>query len=146
MLITSRTPLRVSFFGGGTDYPEYFNRFPGAVVGMGINRYIYISALKLSDLIDYRFRLSYSRLERVRNVEDLEHPVVRSVLKYYAIEGPLDINIIADLPASSGLGSSSSFTVGLINLLATLRGKPVTRLELARTAIMVEREILNERV
>jgi D-glycero-alpha-D-manno-heptose-7-phosphate kinase len=146
MLITSRTPLRVSFFGGGTDYPEYFNRFPGAVVGMGINRYVYVSALKLSDFIDYRFRLSYSRLERVRNVEDLEHPVVRSVLQHYAIEGPLDINIIADLPASSGLGSSSSFTVGLINLLATLRSKPMTRLELARTAIMVERDILSERV
>lgn len=146
MLISSRTPLRVSFFGGGTDYPEYFSRYPGAVVGMAINRYIYISALKLADFIDYRYRLSYSRLERVSSASDLEHPVVRNVLQHYNVEDALDINIMADLPASSGLGSSSAFTVGLINLISALKGKLITRLDLAQAAIHVERELLQERV
>lgn len=146
MLLTSRTPLRVSFFGGGTDYPEYFSRFPGAVVGMAINRYVYISALRLSNFIDYKYRLSYSRVERVGNAADIEHPVVRSVLTHYAIEDALDINIIADLPSSSGLGSSSAFTVGFLNLIAALRSRPMTRLDLATAAIHVERELLKERV
>lgn len=146
MMITSRTPLRVSFFGGGTDYPEYFSRFPGAVVGMAINQYIYISALRLANFIDYKYRLSYSRVERVARARDIEHPVVRSVLHYLDVADALDMNIIADLPASSGLGSSSAFTVGLINLIATLRGTPMTRLDLAQTAIHVERELLKERV
>lgn len=146
MLITSRTPLRVSFFGGGTDYPEYFSRHPGAVVGMAINRYIYISALKLANFIDYRYRLSYSRLEKVSSVDDLEHPVVRSVLKHFKVADALDINVIADLPASSGLGSSSAFTVGLINLIAALRAQPMTRLDLSLAAIHIERELLKERV
>lgn len=146
MMVTSRTPLRVSFFGGGTDYPEYFARHPGAVVGMAINKYIYISALKLQDFIDYRYRLSYSRLERVRAVEEIEHPVVRSVLHHYGVDDPLDISIMADLPASSGLGSSSAFTVGFVNLVSALRARAMTRLDLGKAAIHVERELLQERV
>jgi D-glycero-alpha-D-manno-heptose-7-phosphate kinase len=146
MLVTSRTPLRVSFFGGGTDYPEYFSRYPGAVVGMAINKYIYISALKLTSFIDYRYRLSYSRIEKASCADDIDHPVVRSVLKHYKVEDALDINVIADLPASSGLGSSSAFTVGFINLIAALRRQSMTRLDLGRAAIHVERELLQERV
>ena len=105
MLISTRTPLRVSFFGGGTDYPEYFSRHPGAVVGMAIDRYVYVSALRLSDIIDYKYRLTYSRLEVVSDAADLEHPVVRALLQHENIECPLDISIQADLPASTGLGS-----------------------------------------
>ena len=146
MLITSRTPLRVSFFGGGTDYPEYFDRLPGAVVGMAINKYVYISALKLASFIDYRYRISYSRLEKAAKVSEIEHPVVRHVLDHYKIEDALDINIIADLPASSGLGSSSAFTVGLVNLVSALRAQPMTRLDLGLAAIHVERNLLKERV
>lgn len=146
MLITSRTPLRVSFFGGGTDYPEYFSRFPGAVVGMAINKYVYVSALKLASIVGYKYRLSYSRLEKAAQISDIEHPVVRSVLEHYKVDDALDVNVIADLPASSGLGSSSAFTVGLINLVAALRGQPMTRLDLGLAAIHVERNILKERV
>jgi D-glycero-alpha-D-manno-heptose-7-phosphate kinase len=146
MLLTSRTPLRVSFFGGGTDYPEYFSRQPGAVVGMAINKYTYISALKLTSFIDYKYRVSYSKVEKVGSADDIEHPVVRSVLKHYRVEDALDINVIADFPASSGLGSSSAFTVGFIHLIAALRGKAMTRLDLGRAAIHVERELLKERV
>jgi D-glycero-alpha-D-manno-heptose-7-phosphate kinase len=146
MLITSRTPLRVSFFGGGTDYPEYFERRPGAVVGMAIDKYIYVSALRLATFLQYKYRLSYSRVETESRIEDLHHPVVRAVLQHYGIEDALDISIMADLPASSGLGSSSAFTVGLINLISCLRQEPLTKFDLGRTAIHVERELLKEHV
>ncbi|GGB64012.1 galactokinase [Roseibium aquae] len=146
MLYTSRTPLRVSFFGGGTDYPEYFSRHPGAVVGMAINKYVYISALKLFNFINYKYRLSYSKLELASEHSEIEHPVVRCILDHYGISDALDINVMADLPASSGLGSSSAFTVGLINLVSALRSKPLTRLDLAQAAIHVERDLLMERV
>lgn len=146
MLLSSRTPLRVSFFGGGTDYPEYFERRPGAVLGMAIDRYIYISALRLTDIIDYSYRLSYSRLEKVSASSELEHPVVRAVLQEYEVSEALDISIQSDLPAKSGLGSSSSFTVGLINLVHALKGKSLNRLDLGRAAIHVERELLGENV
>lgn len=146
MLISSRTPLRVSFFGGGTDYPEYFARQPGAVIGMAIDRYVYINALRLSDIIDYKYRVSYSKLERTKEVSEIEHPVVRAVLAHYGIHEPLDISILSDLPASSGLGSSSAFTVGFINLVTTLRQKSMTRLDLGRAAIHVEQILLKENV
>ncbi|WP_374282456.1 hypothetical protein [Novosphingobium sp.] len=146
MLLSSRTPLRVSFFGGGTDYPDYFERFPGAVVGMAIDRYVYVSALRLSDIINYKYRLSYSRLEMVNDSSELEHPVVRAVLDHYGIEQPLDISIQADLPASSGLGSSSAFTVGLVNLIGALKGRTLTRLDLGQAAIHVEQVLLKENV
>lgn len=146
MLLTSRTPLRVSFFGGGTDYPEYFERFPGAVVGMAINQYVYVSILRLMRFVEYKYRLSYSRVERVHSAREIEHPVVRSVLQHYGMDDCLDISIMADLPASSGLGSSSSFTVGLINLIHALRNERITRLDLAKAAIHVERDLLGERV
>jgi D-glycero-alpha-D-manno-heptose-7-phosphate kinase len=146
MLISSRTPLRVSFFGGGTDYAQYYERRPGAVVGMAIDRYIYISALRLAQIIDYKYRISYSRLEKVNHTRELEHPVIRAVLDHYHVEDALDISIQSDLPAFSGLGSSSAFTVGLINLISTLQGKRITRFELGRTAIYVERQLLNENV
>src|SRR5436309_7710460 len=107
MLSTSRTPLRVSFFGGGTDYPEYYQRHPGAVVGMAIDKYVYVSALRLATFLQYKYRIAYSRVEAESLVEKIQHPVVRTVLQHYQIEDALDINIIADLPASSGLGSSS---------------------------------------
>lgn len=146
MLITSRTPLRVSFFGGGTDYPEYFKRHPGAVVGMAIDKYVYISVLRLATFLQYKYRLSYSRIEAETEIDKIQHPVVRALLQHYEIQDALDINIIADMPASSGLGSSSAFTVGLINLISSLRGEPLTKLDLGLKAIFVERELLQERV
>jgi len=138
--------LRVSFFGGGTDYPDYFRRRPGAVIGMAIDRYIYISALRLSEIIDYKYRVTYSRLEWTQAQEEIEHPVVRAVLAHYGIEEPLDISIQSDLPAWSGMGSSSAFTVGLINLTAALKKRSMTRIDLGRAAIHVEQDLLKENV
>lgn len=145
-MIYSRTPLRVSFFGGGTDYPDYFARGRGAVVGMAINKYIYVSILELSQVLDHRYRVSYSRIETVDDLASIEHPVVREVLRHYGIDTPMDIGIMSDLPARSGLGSSSSFTVGFLNLVNTMRGVVATKLDLARGAVFVEHDLLKENV
>lgn len=146
MIFTSRTPLRVSLFGGGTDYPEYFRDNPGAALGFTIDKYIYISALPLTAMVDYRFRLGYSRIETVDHVRDIRHPVVRTVLTDEAAVEPTDYGVQADLPASAGLGSSSAFTVGFQNLVWHMAGRCCTKMELARRAIHVEREMLKERV
>lgn len=146
MLIVSRTPLRVSFFGGGTDYPEYFERAHGAVVGMAIDKYLYIAALRLPSILDYRYRISYSQIETPGEAEAIQHPVVRTLIRHFEVSDPLDLSVMTDLPARSGLGSSSSFTVGLINLLCALQKRQITKLDLARTAVFVERELLAENV
>lgn len=146
MFICSRTPLRVSFFGGGTDYPEYFKRRKGAVIGMAINKYIYVSILPLNDLIEYKYRVSYSRLEIANTIDQIEHPVIRAILKNENISRGLDISISADLPSRSGLGSSSSFTVGMLNAIMRLNNKRLTRYDLGKLAIFVEQKLLKERV
>ncbi len=146
MMTVSRTPLRVSFFGGGTDYPEYFAERRGAVLGMAINQYVYVAALRLTNMLDYRYRVSYSRMEQVATLDAIEHPVVREAIRHYGYDQPLDISIMADLPARSGLGSSSSFTVGFVNLLFELMGRPATKMDLAREAVHVERGLLGENV
>src|SRR6266436_5762640 len=146
MIVTVRTPLRVSLFGGGTDYPAYFHREPGAVLGFTIDKYIYLSALRLTASVDYRYRLSYSLVETVDSVAAIRHPVIRSVLQHYGFDEPTDFSVQADLPASVGLGSSSAFTVGAISLVSHLMGTPRTRMELAREAIHTEQVLLRENV
>jgi D-glycero-alpha-D-manno-heptose-7-phosphate kinase len=145
-MIVSRTPLRVSFFGGGTDYPEYFRRARGAVVGMAIDQYVYVSMLRLSEILEYRYRISHATVETAAEPRAIAHPVVRHVLSHYQVEAALDIGVMADLPARSGLGSSSSFTVGLLNLVFALQQRLATKLDLARGAVFVERELLGENV
>ena len=129
MLCTTRTPLRVSLFGGGTDYPAYFERAPGAVIGFSINRYIYISALVLTAWQAYDYRVAYSTLEHTKTIEDIQHPIVREVLLHYGVTERLDINILSDLPASGGLGSSSAFTVGFVNLISNMFERPLSKME-----------------
>lgn len=146
MLGLTRTPLRVSLFGGGTDYPAYFQRQPGAVVGFAINRYIYISALKLQGAQDYNYRIAYSKLERVNAIGDIEHPIVREVLNYWGVEERLDLSVQSDFPAGSGLGSSSAFTVGFVNLVGAIFGRRLDGFELARMATYVEQDLLHENV
>lgn len=145
-MLTSRTPLRVSFFGGGTDYPEYFAENPGAVLGTSIDKFIYISALQLENFIGYSYRLSYRINEEVESIEQIEHPVFKAVLRLYEIEPGWNFGVLSSLPSRSGLGSSSSFTVGLIKLISHMRGMGLTRYDLALHAIHVEREILRENV
>ncbi len=147
MLWMTKTPLRVSLFGGGTDYPEYFHRYPGAVVGLSIDKYIYITALKLTAFQAYNYRVSYSRLEHCDALAEIEHPVVREVLRHYGVADRLDISVISDLPATgSGLGSSSAFTVGFLRAVHAIQGRRPTKIELAKAAISAERDLLRENV
>lgn len=145
-MIISRTPVRLSFFGGGTDYPLYYDREQGAIVGTTINKYIYISLRKLSNFFDYNYRISYAKLELVKNTNDIIHPSVRECIRFLKIKDGLEINIVSDLPARTGLGSSSAFTVGLLNTLYASKGVMVSKRKLANDAIKVEQDLIGERV
>jgi D-glycero-alpha-D-manno-heptose-7-phosphate kinase len=144
-VIIVQTPLRVSFFGGGTDFPEFFREHGGAVLGTAIDKYIYHSVTAFpSRLFDYSIRLAYRKVECVAKLDDVEHAPFREVLRFMNIDRDVEISLAADLPSSSGLGSSSSFTVGLINALMAFKGRFISQSELATTAIHIERNILRE--
>ncbi len=146
MFIISKTPVRISLFGGGTDYPDYYQRRKGAVLGTTIDKYIYLSVGKLSAFFDFKFRISYSLLEKVKAIEEIQHPSVRECLKHLNhIEG-LDIHVSAELPAKTGMGSSSSFTVGLLNAIYNLQQKTVSKEMLAKEALHIEQSLIGERV
>lgn len=145
-MIISRTPVRISFFGGGTDYREYFERERGSVLGATIDKYTYVSVNRLSDFFEYKIRVGYSKAELVNNVENIIHPSVRETLKFKNVNGNLDIHIFADLPARTGLGSSSSFTVGFLNALYALEGKICPKQKLAEEAIYIEQKLIQENV
>lgn len=145
-MIISRTPFRVSLFGGGTDYPAWFRQHGGAVVGMAIDKYCYISVRRLPPFFEHKSRIVYSQVELVREVSEIQHPAVRAVLADKGIADGLEIHHDADLPARSGLGSSSSFTVGLLNALSALDSQMIGKDELAREAIRIEQDVLSEAV
>jgi D-glycero-alpha-D-manno-heptose-7-phosphate kinase len=145
-VIISRAPLRISFFGGGTDYREYFHRKKGLVLGATIDKYTYVSVNRLSDFFEYKIRVGYSKAELVNTIDEIIHPSVRETLRFKAIKGNLDIHIFADLPARTGLGSSSSFTVGFLNALYALEGKIVSKQQLAQEAIHIEQNLIKENV
>lgn len=142
----SRTPLRASFLGGGTDFPSYFKDQPGAVLGGTIDKYVYIQALPLSPTSEQKFRVTYRTTESTNSIDEIRHPVIRETLRRHGWNEPLNIATMSDLPGGTGLGSSSAFTVGFINLLHRMRGVELTRYELARQAIQMEQDILKERV
>lgn len=144
--IISRTPVRISFFGGGTDYPAYYMRSQGATLGTTIDQYTFVSLNALSDFFDYKLRISYSKIELVKALEEIQHPSVRACLTHKGIFPPLDIHISADLPAKTGLGSSSSFTVGFLNALYAMQGKKVPKQQLAEEACFVEQQVIGENV
>jgi D-glycero-alpha-D-manno-heptose-7-phosphate kinase len=144
-LIISRAPLRISFFGGGSDFPEYFREHGGRVLSTAIDRYNYITATPFpSRLFDYKIRLSYSRGELVHTTGEIQHPVFRACLELLGLREDIELHAVADLPAFTGLGSSSSFTVTLLHALHAFKGEDVGPAVLAREAIRVEREILGE--
>ena len=146
-MIICQTPLRVSFFGGGADFPEYFNEHGGAVMATSIDKYIYHSVTAFpSRLFDYNIRLAYRRVECVQNVSEIEHAPFRETLRSLGIERDVEISLAADLPSFSGLGSSSSFTVGLLHALTAFQGKFISKPNLAYEAIRLERHVLHEDV
>lgn len=144
-MIISRTPFRVSFFGGGTDYAPWYQEHGGAVLSTTINRYSYLNCRYLPPFFDYRNRIVWSQIETVNDHDEIDHPVVREVLKLLQLQG-VEIHHDGDLPSRAGLGSSSSFTVGILNALNGLMGKISTKKQLALDAIHVERELLRENV
>jgi len=145
-MIISRTPFRISFFGGGTDYPEWFSEHGGAVLSTTIDKYCYLSVRELPPFFDHKFRVVYSIVENVGDVSEIQHPAVRGVLSWLNVTKGLEIHHDGDLPARSGLGSSSAFTVGLINAVHALEGRHVSRETLASASIHVEQCVLHERV
>ncbi len=145
-MIISRTPFRISLFGGGTDYPTWFREHGGAVLGLAIDKYCYITLRRLPPFFQHRSRIVYSQVELVNAVSEIRHPAVRAVLSDQGITEGLEIHHDADLPARSGLGSSSSFTVGLLNALNALNSKMTAKRDLAREAIRIEQDVLKEQV
>jgi len=147
-MIISRTPFRVSFFGGNTDYPDWFREHGGAVLATTIDKYCYISVRELPPFFDHKYRVVYSVVENVRQVADINHPAVRAVLGHLqpANGKGLEIHHDGDLPARSGLGSSSAFTVGLLHAVHALDGHHVSKETLANEAIYIEQCSLREPV
>src|ERR1019366_4883254 len=145
-MVISRTPYRISFFGGGTDYPAWYRENGGAVLGTAIDKYCFITCRYLPPFFEHRLRLVYSKIEDCQSAADIQHPVVRTVLGMLRVERGLEIHHDGDLPARSGMGSSSAFTVGFLHALAALSGHLSSKEELAREAIHVERILLKETV
>ena len=145
-MILTRTPFRVSFFGGGTDLPGWVDQYGGSVISTSINKYCHISLRSLPPFFDHKHRFVYSKVESIRSLHETEHPVIREVLLHYQISEGLEIHHDGDLPARSGLGSSSSFTVGLLAAVNAHLGIMKTKTELAKEAIFVEQTLLNEAV
>lgn len=145
-MIISRTPYRISFFGGGTDYPAWFHEHEGAVLATTFDKYCYIIARNLPPFFANKYRIVYSNIELVNQIEDIQHPSVKAVLSWLQDENGLEIHHYGDLPARSGLGSSSAFTVGLLHALRALDGKMSSKLALATDAIHVEQKIIQESV
>ncbi len=144
-MILTRTPLRISFLGGGTDYPGFFRSNGGCVLGTTVNLHVYTTIVQHSELADAKFKISYRLNESVNSISEIDHPLVRATLQELNWGNqPLHISTLADVPAMTGLGSSSSFAVGLIQALSSLQGQVLSARELAKTAIKIERDLLRE--
>lgn len=139
-MIISRTPFRISFFGGGTDFPEFFHEHGGAVLATTVNKFCYITIHRLAPFFKYRYKANYARTETVQSIAEFQHPLIRESLALVDVHAGLEIAHVSDLPGRTGLGTSSSFTVGLLHALHSLRGDSVSPAQLAEEAILVERE------
>ncbi len=144
-MLISRTPFRISFFGGGTDYPKWYIKNGGAILSTSINKYCYITCRNLPKFFEYKNRIVYSKIENTNTYKEIQHPVVRETLKWMNINN-ISIHHEGDLPANCGLGSSSAFTVGLLNSLYNLQDHKVNTLKLIKDAIYIEKDALNESV
>ena len=145
-MIISKTPFRISLFGGGTDYPSWYRDNGGSVLATAIDKYCYISCRHLPPFFEHKHRIVYGKVESVKDIEEIQHPVVRAVLSTLGTRAGLEIHHDGDLPARSGLGTSSSFTVGLINAMNAMKGLQTSKDDLAKQAIYIEQEVLKENV
>ena len=145
-MIISRTPFRISFFGGGTDYPVWYETNGGAVLSTTIDKYCYITCRRYPPFFDDTVRVVWSKIELAENAEGIEHPTTREILKFLNLKKHVEVHHAADLPARSGLGASSSFTVGLLHALYAMLGREVSKQQLAEEAIHVERDLVKDTV
>jgi D-glycero-alpha-D-manno-heptose-7-phosphate kinase len=145
-MIITRTPFRISFFGGGTDYPAWFHKNGGEVLSTTIDKYCYLTCRHLPPFFEHKHRIVYSAIENVKHWDEIKHPAVRGVLSTLNCTKGLEIHHDGDLPARSGLGSSSAFTVGLLHALAALKGNYISKEQLARDAIHIEQKVIGENV
>ncbi len=141
-MIITKTPFRISFVGGGSDLPDFYREHPGAVLSTSINKYMYISSHNFFE--HDKIRLKYSKTETVKGVDEIMHPIFKEALKMFQIEGGLELSSIADVPSGTGMGSSSSFTVGLLHNLYAIKGQHVSKERLAQEACQIEIERLGE--
>ena len=145
-MIITRTPFRISFFGGGTDYPAWYRENGGAVLTTTINKYCYINCRHLPPFFEHKHRIVYSKIENVKDVSKIQHPAARAILQFMDVEEGVEIHHDGDLPARTGLGSSSAFTVGLLHALYALKGEMKPKFSLASEAIHIEQDIIKENV
>jgi len=145
-MLVSKTPYRISFFSGGTDYPGWYREHGGAVLATSIDKYCYISCRNLPPFFEHKFRVVWSKIESCKNIHEIEHPAVRNALQYFDVNQGIEIHHIGDLPARSGMGSSSSFTVGLLHALYANQGQMPTKHQLAMKSIHLEQNIIKENV
>jgi D-glycero-alpha-D-manno-heptose-7-phosphate kinase len=145
-MIISRTPFRISLFGGGTDYPAWYREHGGAVLATTIDKYCYLTCRYLPPFFEHRFRVVYSKIENCQTVAEIQHPSAREVLRYLGIDRGVEIHHDGDLPARSGMGSSSAFTVGLLLALHALKGQMPSKAQLAKESIQIEQDIMKETV
>lgn len=145
-MIITRTPYRVSFFGGGTDLKQWYSEHGGAVLTSTIDYYTYVCARYMPAFLGTKYRVFWSKMETVDRIEDIQHPSVRACLEYLGVDQGFEVNHAGDLPARSGLGSSSAFTVGMLNALYTLQGHRMPNGALAGAAVHIEQEVLRETV
>src|SRR5262249_9726157 len=145
-MIISRTPFRVSFFGGGTDYPAWYRRHGGAVLATSINKYCYITCRYLPPFFEHKYCIVYSKIENRHTIDEIARPAVREVLRFVGEERGVEVHHDGDLPARSGMGSSSAFTVGLLHAMHALQGRIVHKKQLATESIHLEQNVLKETV
>ena len=145
-MIITKTPYRLSLFGGGTDYPAWYNNHPSKCISAAMNHHCYVHVKPLPPFFDHNIHITYSKIENVNSVDDIDHPAIRACLKFRNITSNITIGHDGDLPARSGIGSSSSFTVGLLNALYHLQKESLTKEQLAQKAITVEQDLIGENV
>ena len=144
-MIISKTPYRISFFGGGSDYPEWYLKNSGTVISTTINKYLYVTCRKLNKYFEHNYRVSYSIVEEVKKIDQILHPAVRETLLNFKINDGLEIHYDGDLPSKSGMGSSSSFVVGLLNVLKKYQKIKISKKELAQKSFFIERNVLKRK-
>ena len=145
-MIISRTPFRISFVGGGTDLPSFYQQEEGRVLSCAINKYLYVVVKKQIGIVEYKYRVNWSKVEHTNSIDDIEHPIVREALRLLEIDFPIEITTFAEVPSNTGLGSSSTFAVGLLHALHALKRNYVTKNQLAHQASMIEIDIIGRRI